>query len=114
MKILLSEPIEQVCVDILTAEGFEVDAKPNLPPDQLKAIIADYDVLIVRSGTKVTAEIIGAAANLKIVGRAGAGVDNVDVDAATRRGIVVMNTPGGNTISAAEHTMSLLLSLIHI
>jgi len=111
VKILLSEPIEQVCVDILTAEGFEVDAKPNLPPDQLRAIIADYDGLIVRSGTKVTAEIIAAATNLKIIGRAGAGVDNVDVEAATRRGIVVMNTPGGNTISAAEHTMSLLLSM---
>ncbi|MDP2884007.1 MAG: phosphoglycerate dehydrogenase [Ignavibacteria bacterium] len=111
MKILLSDPIEQVCVDILMSEGFEVDAKPNLPPDQLRAIIADYDGLIVRSGTKVTAEIIAAATKLKIIGRAGAGVDNVDVEAATRRGIVVMNTPGGNTISAAEHTMSLLLSM---
>jgi D-3-phosphoglycerate dehydrogenase len=111
MKILLSDPIEQVCVDILMSEGFEVDAKPNLPPDQLRAIIADYDGLIVRSGTKVTAEIIAAATKLKVIGRAGVGVDNVDVEAATRRGIVVMNTPGGNTISAAEHTMSLLLSM---
>ena len=111
MKILLSDPIEHVCSDILISEGFEVASKPNLPPEQLKAIIAEYDVLIVRSGTKVTADIIGAAPNLKIIGRAGAGVDNVDVDAATRHGIVVMNTPGGNTISAAEHTMSLLLSM---
>jgi len=111
MKILLSDPIEQVCSDILTSEGFEVDSKPNLPPEQLKKIIADYDGLIVRSGTKVTADVIAAGTNLKIIGRAGAGVDNVDVEAATRRGIVVMNTPGGNTISAAEHTMSLLLSL---
>ncbi len=111
MKILLSDPIENICADILRAEGFEVDARPNLSHDELKKIILGYDGLIVRSGTKVTAEIIAAADNLKIVGRAGAGVDNVDVEAATRRGIVVMNTPGGNTISAAEHTMSLLLSL---
>jgi D-3-phosphoglycerate dehydrogenase / 2-oxoglutarate reductase len=111
LKILLSDPIEKVCADILNAEGFEVDVKPNLSPDELKKIIPEYDGLIVRSGTKVTAEIIGVAQNLKIVGRAGAGVDNVDVEAATRRGIVVMNTPGGNTISAAEHTMSMLLSL---
>ncbi|HTY39280.1 MAG TPA: phosphoglycerate dehydrogenase [Bacteroidota bacterium] len=111
MKILLSDPIEKVCSDILAAEGYEVVSRPNLSPEQLKGIIADCDVLIVRSGTKVTADIIAAAPNLKIIGRAGAGVDNVDVDAATRRGIIVMNTPGGNTISAAEHTMSLLLSM---
>lgn len=111
MKILISDPLEQVCVDIFKAEGFEVDVKPNLPPEELLKIIGEYDALAVRSGTRVTADIIAAAKNMKVIGRAGAGVDNVDVDAATRRGIVVMNTPGGNTVSTAEHTMSMLLSL---
>ena len=111
MKILLSDPIEKICADMLRAEGFEVDARPNLSPDELKKIIPAYDGLVVRSGTKVTADLISAGLNLKVIGRAGAGVDNIDVEAATRRGIVVMNTPGGNTISAAEHTMSMLLSL---
>ncbi len=111
MKILISDPIEQVCVDILISEGFEVDVKANISAENLKAIIGDYDGLLVRSSTQVTAEVISAARALKVIGRAGAGVDNVDVEAATRRGIVVMNTPGGNTISTAEHTMSLLLSL---
>ena len=111
MKILISDPIEQVCVDILTSEGFEVDVKPNRPIEELKGMISDYEVLIVRSSTQVTAELIGAAKKLKVIGRAGAGVDNIDVDAATRRGVIVMNTPGGNTVSTAEHTMSLLLSL---
>ncbi len=111
MKILISDPIEQACVDLLTSEGFQVDVKVNISADNLKAIIGDYDGLLVRSATKVTADIISAGGALKVIGRAGAGVDNVDVEAATRRGIVVMNTPGGNTISTAEHTMSLLLSL---
>ncbi|MEX1275032.1 MAG: phosphoglycerate dehydrogenase [Bacteroidota bacterium] len=111
MTILISDPIEQICVDILKAEGFDVDIKPNLPVADLKAIIDQYDALVIRSGTKVTAEIIAAAKKMKVIGRAGAGVDNVDVEAATRRGIIVMNTPGGNTVSTAEHTMSMLLSL---
>ncbi len=111
MKILISDPIEQSCVDILTREGFQVDAKPGIPANELKSIIGDYDALVVRSGTKVTADIIAQAKNMKVIGRAGAGVDNIDVEAASRRGIIVMNTPGGNTISTAEHTVSLLLSL---
>ncbi|MGB2868602.1 MAG: phosphoglycerate dehydrogenase [Bacteroidota bacterium] len=111
MKILISDPIEQTCVDILSAEGFQVDLKPGVPAHELKTIIQDYDALIVRSGTQVTAEIIAEAKRMKVIGRAGAGVDNIDVEAATRRGIIVMNTPGGNTISTAEHTLSLLLSL---
>jgi D-3-phosphoglycerate dehydrogenase len=111
MKILISDPLEQICADILKSEGFEVDARPNVPADQLKEIIGGYDGLVIRSGTKVTADVISAAKNLKVIGRAGAGVDNVDVDAATRRGIIVMNTPGGNTISTAEHTMCMILSL---
>jgi len=111
MHILISDPVDPVCVDLLRAEGFQVDLRPNLPPDELTRAIDAYDALIIRSGTQVTAEVIAAGKRLKVIGRAGAGVDNVDVDAATRRGIVVMNTPGGNTIAAAEHTLSLLLSL---
>ncbi|MCS7228769.1 MAG: phosphoglycerate dehydrogenase [Candidatus Kryptonium sp.] len=111
MKVLITDPIEESCVNILRNEGFEVDLKPGISKDELKSIINDYVALIVRSGTKVTADIINEARKLKIIGRAGAGVDNIDVDAATRRGIIVMNTPGGNTISTAEHTMSLILAL---
>ncbi|HEY9166111.1 MAG TPA: phosphoglycerate dehydrogenase [Candidatus Kryptonia bacterium] len=111
MKILITDPIEQVCTDILQKEGMEVDAKPGLPPDEIKKIIGGYDALIVRSGTKVTADIIAEAKSMKVIGRAGAGVDNIDVPAATRKGIIVMNTPGGNTVSTAEHTMALMLSM---
>lgn len=111
MKILITDPIEESCVNILKDEGFEVDLKPGLSRDEIKKIINDYVALIVRSGTKVTSDIINEAVNLKIIGRAGVGVDNIDVETATRRGIIVMNTPGGNTISTAEHTMSLILAL---
>ncbi len=111
MKVLITDPIEQVCTDLLQKEGIQVDARPGLPPDEIKKIIGSYDALIVRSGTKVTADIIAEAKEMKVIGRAGAGVDNIDVGAATRKGIVVMNTPGGNTISTAEHTMALMLSM---
>jgi D-3-phosphoglycerate dehydrogenase len=111
MKILISDPIEQSCVDILTREGFQVDLKPGISPEEIKKIIPEYAALIVRSGTKVTADIIQEAHEMKVIGRAGAGVDNIDVQAASRRGIIVMNTPGGNTVSTAEHTVSMLLSL---
>ncbi|MBI4428395.1 MAG: phosphoglycerate dehydrogenase [Ignavibacteriales bacterium] len=111
MKILISDPIEQVCVDLLTSEGFIVDFKPSRPFEELRGMISDYDALIVRSSTQVSSELLSVGKKLKVIGRAGAGVDNIDVDAATRRGVIVMNTPGGNTVSTAEHTMSLLLSL---
>lgn len=111
MKILVSDSLEQSLIDILIGEGFEVDNRPGIKPDELSRIVGAYDALVVRSSTKVTADVINAATKLKIVGRAGTGVDNIDVPAATRRGILVMNTPGGNTISAAEHTVSMLLSL---
>lgn len=111
MKVLITDPIEQVCTDVLAKEGIQVDSKPGLPPDEIKKIIGGYDALVVRSGTKVTADIIAEAKEMKVIGRAGAGVDNIDVNAATRKGIVVMNTPGGNTISTAEHTMALMMSL---
>ena len=111
MKILVSDQLEQSCIDILLNEGFEVVNKPGIPADELKNIIGQYDGLIVRSATKVNADVISRATKMKIIGRAGTGVDNIDVAAATRKGILVMNTPGGNTISAAEHTVSMLLSL---
>ncbi len=111
MRVLITDPIEQVCTDVLQKEGIDVDAKPGLPPDEIKKIIGGYDALIVRSGTKVTADIIAEAKEMRVIGRAGAGVDNIDVNAATHKGIVVMNTPGGNTISTAEHTMALMLSM---
>lgn len=110
-KILITDPIEQRCVDILTGEGFQVDLKPGLPPDEIKKIIGSYAALIVRSGTKVTADIIESADAMRVIGRAGAGVDNIDSEAATKKGIIVMNTPGGNTISTAEHTFSMMMAL---
>ncbi|MFH2137076.1 MAG: phosphoglycerate dehydrogenase [Candidatus Omnitrophota bacterium] len=111
MKILISDPLSEEGIKILRDRGLAFDLKPKLSPEELKSIISEYDALIIRSGTKVTAEIIKATKNLKVIGRAGVGVDNVDVDAATQKGIVVMNTPGGNTISTAEHTVSMLLAL---
>ena len=111
MKILISDQLEQSCIDILVREGFTVDNRPGLPPEELLSVVGEYDALVVRSATKVTADVIANASRMKVIGRAGTGVDNIDIDAATRRGILVMNTPGGNTISAAEHTVSMLLSL---
>ncbi len=111
MKILITDPIEQSCVDILTREGFQVDQKPGLPAEEIKQIIHEYAALVVRSGTKVTADIIEKATSMKVIGRAGAGVDNIDSVAASRKGIIVMNTPGGNTLSTAEHTFSMLMAL---
>ena len=112
VKILISDPLAQEGVEILKKEkGFKVDVKPKLSPDELKKIIPEYDVLIVRSGTKVTKDIIKHAKKLKFIGRAGVGLDNVDLEEASKKGIVVMNTPGGNTISTAEHTLSLILAL---
>lgn len=111
MKILVSDHLEQKCIDILEREGFAVDNKPGLSAEDLRAIIGEYDALVVRSATTVNAPLIAAAARMKIIGRAGTGVDNIDVAAATRKGILVMNTPGGNTISAAEHTVSMMLAL---
>ena len=112
MKILVSDNLSEKGVEIFKkAKGIQVDVKTGLAPDELKAIIKDYDGLVIRSATKVTAEIIKAADKLKVVGRAGIGLDNVDIPAASQRGIVVMNTPEGNTITTAEHAISLLLAL---
>jgi len=111
MKILITDPVDPQCSEILRAEGFHVDVRTGLQPSEVQSAIPEYEALIVRSSTDVTPDIIHAGTKLKVIGRAGAGVDNIDVQAATRHGIIVMNTPGGNTISTAEHTMSLLLAL---
>lgn len=109
-KVLVSDPIDQVGVDILSQVA-QVDVKTNLSPEELIQVIPNYDALMVRSGTRVTSDVIEAGANLKIIGRAGVGVDNVDVIAATRRGIVVVNSPEGNTIAAAEHTLAMMMAM---
>jgi D-3-phosphoglycerate dehydrogenase len=109
-KVLVSDPIDQVGIDILSQVA-QVDVKTGLSPEELVQIIPEYDALMIRSGTRVTKEIIEAGTQLKIIGRAGVGVDNVDVNAATRRGIVVVNSPEGNTIAAAEHALAMMLSL---
>ncbi|MDD5552417.1 MAG: phosphoglycerate dehydrogenase, partial [Candidatus Omnitrophica bacterium] len=112
MRILVSDPLSEEGLRILKeVKEFQVEVKTDLKPETLKEVISDYDALIVRSATKVTKDIIQAAARLKVIGRAGVGLDNVDLEAATQKGIIVMNTPGGNTISTAEHTMSMILSL---
>src|SRR5690348_1522772 len=111
MKILVADSISSSALDVLKAEhSFDV---VNLAKTKGSVVeeIKDADALIVRSATKVTADLIAGAPKLRAVGRAGVGVDNVDLDAATARGIVVMNTPGGNATSVAEHTMALILGL---
>lgn len=111
-KILVLDNLSQDGVDVFeNAEGYEVDVKPPQKPDELAAIIGEYDGLVVRSGTKVTAEALVNAGNLKVIGRAGVGTDNIDKKVATEKGIVVMNTPGGNTIATCEQTFALMLSL---
>lgn len=110
-RVLVSEPIAPAGVTLLRDAGIEVDERMGLSADELLKVIGTYDGLIVRSATKVTKELIDAAPQLQVVGRAGIGVDNVDVEAATRRGIVVLNTPQGNIVSTAEHTVALILAL---
>jgi D-3-phosphoglycerate dehydrogenase / 2-oxoglutarate reductase len=109
-KVLVSDPIDKVGIDIL-AQVAQVDEKIGLPEEELVKIIPEYDALMVRSGTQVTKNIIEAGTNLKIIGRAGVGVDNIDVPAATRAGIVVVNSPEGNTIAAAEHALAMMMAL---
>ena len=110
MKVLVTDPIAEEGIEILR-QCADVVIRTGLKPDELKAIIGDYDALIVRSETQVSAEIIESGKELKVIGRAGVGTDNIDVDAATRKGIVVVNTPTTNTVSAAEHTIALMLAL---
>ena len=109
-KVLVTDPIHEEGLRILQAHA-EVDTRPGLSPKQLLEVIGDYDALVVRSETKVNAAVIEAGKRLQVIGRAGTGVDNIDVEAATRRGIVVVNAPTANTISATEHTLALMLAL---
>jgi D-3-phosphoglycerate dehydrogenase len=110
-KVLISDPMDPKAAEIFRASGVEADERPGLAKDELKAIIAGYDGLAIRSATKVTADLLEAATNLKVIGRAGIGVDNVDIPAATARGIVVMNTPFGNSITTAEHAVAMMFAL---
>jgi len=111
MKILVTDPISKEGLDIINRAGAEVDTRLGLKAEELKSIIGNYDALIVRSQTKVTAEVIRAGKNLKVIARAGAGVDNIDVNEATRAGILVVNAPTSNTIAVAEHVFGLMLAL---
>lgn len=110
-KVLISDKLSPAAVKIFGDRGIEADVKVGLSPQELKSIIGEYDGLAIRSATKVTAEILAAGTKLKVVGRAGIGVDNVDVAAATQRGVVVMNTPFGNSITTAEHAIALMFAL---
>jgi D-3-phosphoglycerate dehydrogenase len=111
MKILVSDSLSKQGVEILQKAGLTVDVKTKMPKEELLREIKNYEGLIIRSATKVTAEVIAAADRLRIIGRAGSGLDNVDTAAATKRGIVVMNTPGGNAVTTAEHTMAMIFAL---
>jgi D-3-phosphoglycerate dehydrogenase len=110
-RVLIADQLSPAAESIFKERGVEVDIRVGLTKDELIAVIGDYDGLAVRSATKVTAEVLAAAPRLKVVGRAGIGVDNIDVEAATQRGVVVMNTPYGNSVTTAEHAISLMLAL---
>ncbi len=112
MRVLVSDNLGEIGIQMLKDEdGIDVDVKTGLSPNEQKAIIGDYDALVIRSATKVTEDILSEAKRLKVIGRAGIGLDNVDIHAATKRGIVVMNTPGGNTVTTAEHAIAMLMAL---
>ncbi|MFS8665133.1 MAG: hypothetical protein LOD84_05585, partial [Limnochordales bacterium] len=112
LRVLVADPISEEGLALLRQQvGIQVDVRPGLTPAELVDCIGQYDGLIVRSATRVTAEVIAAASRLRVIGRAGVGVDNIDVDAATRKGIVVINAPEGNTIATAEHTIAMMFAL---
>ena len=111
MKVLITDNLANICKTILEDAGIQTALGPNISPEELKKEIGKYDGLIIRSNTKGTAEVIEKATKLRAICRAGVGVDNVDIPAATKKGIIVMNTPGGNTTSTAEHTITLILAL---
>ncbi len=110
-RVLISDKLSPAAVEIFKRRGIEVDLRPGLAPAELRAIIGEYDGLAIRSATKVTKELLEAAPKLRVVGRAGIGVDNVDVKSATARGVVVMNTPNGNAITTAEHAIGMMFAL---
>jgi D-3-phosphoglycerate dehydrogenase len=112
MKVLVSDNLGEVGIKMFQEEpGIEVDVKTGLTPEELKSIIAEYEALVIRSATKVTEDILEAAGKLKVVGRAGIGLDNIDIPAATKHGVVVMNTPTGNVVTTAEHAIAMMMSL---
>ena len=112
VKVLISDKMDSRCVGIIESHtGIQAEVRTDLSPEELRSVIEGYDALIVRSSTKVTGEILRAGKRLQVVGRAGVGVDNVDVETATRSGIIVMNTPGGNSTSTAEHSFAMLIAL---
>lgn len=110
-RVLIADKLSPAAAAIFTDRGIQADTKTGLDKDQLAEITGQYDGLAIRSATKVTEKVLAKAANLKVVGRAGIGVDNVDIPAATARGIIVMNTPFGNSITTAEHTIALMMAL---
>jgi D-3-phosphoglycerate dehydrogenase len=112
-RILISDSLSAEGIEIFEkTPGIEVDVRTKITPEELKSIIGDYDALVIRSATKVTQELIDCAGKLSVVGRAGIGLDNVDIQAASKRGIVVMNTPGGNAVTTGEHTIAMMLSMV--
>ena len=111
VKVLISDKMNPLAAQIFQNNGIEVDVKPGMSPEELAAVINDYDGLAVRSSTNATEAILAHAKNLKVIGRAGIGVDNIDVSAATNAGVVVMNTPFGNSITTAEHAIAMMFAL---
>ncbi|MCB2065383.1 MAG: phosphoglycerate dehydrogenase, partial [Erythrobacter sp.] len=110
-KVLISDKMDANAARIFAERGCDVDVITGKTPEELKAMIGEYDGLAIRSSTKVTKEILEAATNLKVIGRAGIGVDNVDIPAASAKGVVVMNTPFGNSITTAEHAIAMIMAL---
>src|SRR5437016_1046456 len=110
-RVLIADKVSSAAMAVFQERGIEADARPGLAKQELLAIISAYDAVAVRSATKITADVIRAARNLKVIGRAGIGVDNIDVAAATAAGVIVMNAPFGNSITTAEHTIALLMAL---
>ncbi|MDE2487956.1 MAG: phosphoglycerate dehydrogenase, partial [Alphaproteobacteria bacterium] len=110
-RVLIADKLSPAAVAIFTERGVDADVKTGLSKDDLLKIIGDYDGLAVRSATKADKDVLAAARNLKVIGRAGIGVDNIDVPAATAAGVVVMNTPFGNSITTAEHAIALMFAL---
>ena len=110
-KVLIADKMSPLAAELLKQRGLEVDVAVGLAPETLIDRLSDCDGLVVRSTTKATSEVIAAADSLKVIGRAGIGIDNIDLPAATRRGIVVMNTPDGNSVTTAEHTIAMIMAL---
>ena len=110
-RVFLSDKLENPCLDLLREAGIELDNRPGLKGAALQEALQAADGVIVRSGTRLSADLLENPGKLRAIVRAGVGVDNIDVAAATRKGIVVMNTPGGNTVSTAEHTITMMMAL---